>query len=118
MLCLVAVLGLVGCAQVTGNVHGERVVDLNPDTSSPAVCGAEVIPNSEKAMVKSLEKIGELTVEGGVWMVREDMEEIALNKACEAGAELVFLSHERYGVIGLGSSAKVTLLKRPQQAMR
>ena len=99
-----------GCAQVTGTARGQRVVDLNPEGAQQAPCHARVIQAHERATLEPLKPVGDLTIEGPLWMGREETEAVARHKACEHQADYVVLSKERYGMPFLGSSARAELL--------
>ncbi len=104
-----SLLTLTGCAQITGHVHGDRILDLHPERADATTCQVAFVDREAPAGYSSL---GVLEVEGPTWMTREDIEDFARTKACEAGAEVAVVSRELYGAQFLGSSAQVELFWR------
>jgi hypothetical protein len=108
----IVLLCCAGCAQVSGTVHDERIVDLNPSYESPAACEARVLHAEDyRGNEREFSVIGVLDIEGSILMTREDAEELARSKACEHGATHIVLGKERYGTPFLGGAAQAKLLR-------
>jgi len=110
MLALLAMLSLtVSCAQVSGQVRASPVLDLLPSTDLSSTCAVTFLDRRERDARADLVELGVLTVEGPLWLVREDIEAHAQHRACDAGASHAVIARERYGTLVLGSSAEVRL---------
>jgi hypothetical protein len=98
-----------GCAQVTGQVRGIPVVDLLPSTAMESSCSVTLLDHGAVEARAELVKLGTISVDGPVWLVRQDIEDHARHRACAAGASHAVITRERYGTLMLGSSAEVHL---------
>ena len=99
---------MAGCTQAKGQIRGEAERDWHVASQGDALCEAEVIRHDDPGVRRRLEKIGELDVEGGVWVGARDMERIARDKACEHGASLVSIDYESYAIPFRGSMASLS----------
>jgi hypothetical protein len=107
-----AVVFATGCAQVTGQLRDEPVIDLLPSSALEGSCPVTILERRERDARDDLVEVGVLTVEGPLWLVREDVEAHARHRACGAGASHVVIGRERYGTPVLGSSAEVRLYRQ------
>lgn len=91
---------MMGCATVQG---GGAV------TSPAPGCDIEV---TRGLLSPEWRVIGTRRIEGSVFLSMEDVERLARAEGCAAGAQVVSISSEFYGVPVAGSQAVVTLFRR------
>lgn len=104
-------LAATGCTSAMGHMNGSTANDLWVSSGEPEEkCTAE-ITRVEKSITGSAENVGQLKVEGSVWLSKSEIENIAKSKACDHSATVALIKNESYGVAGIGSQALILFYK-------